>query len=414
MPPSRYAIPTRAWALLFLTGIAGMLFSIDRQTLSVLKPMLKIELNWTDTQYSWLVSAFMVPYTLGYLVTGHLIDRWGTRLMMPLFLGTMSLATLLTGVAENLWAQGACRFVLGAAEAGIMPAIMVAIVTWFPPDRRGTANMLNKPLTVAGHILVAPLAVWITAEFGWRWAFILPGLLGIAAAKWWWFLDRDPPSYSAPTGPEPVPSYREIFRTKAIRGVLLARVISDPLWFFLIFWQPSYLQEELGMTLEEFGQVGWIPAAVSVGFIMSLGIFSDHLIRRGLAPARSRVRVLILATLLSPAVLLLPWVRQHGLAISLLTIIQIMTATWLSLTNLLISDLVPRRMVGTAVAIMSAFGAAMAGGFNLVAGPLIEGIGYHTLFVLCSLLHPISAAVLWWNYGSPALRRAFRHESAVL
>jgi MFS transporter, ACS family, hexuronate transporter len=411
MPPSRSAIPTRAWALLFLTGIAGMLFSIDRQILSVLKPMLKGELHWTDVQYSWLVSAFMVPYTLGYLVTGHMIDRWGTRLMMPVFLGAMSLATLLTGVAENLWAQGACRFVLGAAEAGIMPAIMVAIFTWFPPDRRGTANMLNKPLIVSGHILVAPMAVWITAEFGWRWAFILPGLLGIAAAQWWWFLDRDPPSYAAPADPQPVPSYREIFRTKIIRGVLLARIISDPLWFFLIFWQPSYLQEELGMTLAEFGEVGWIPAAVSVGFIMSLGILSDHLIGRGLAPARSRVRVLLGVTLLSPAVLLLPWVRPHGLAISLLTIIQIMTATWLSLTNLLVSDLVPRRMVGSAVAILSAFGAAMAGLFNLVAGPLIEAIGYQALFVLCSLLHPIAAAILWWNYGSPALRRAAQNKA---
>ena len=115
MPPSRPTIPTRAWLLLVLAGIAGMLFYIDRQTLSVLKSTLKDDLGWSDADYSWLVTAFMVPYTFCYLVTGQLIDRWGTRVMMPVFLGIMSVATMLTGLAGNLWTMGACRFVLGAA-----------------------------------------------------------------------------------------------------------------------------------------------------------------------------------------------------------------------------------------------------------------------------------------------------------
>ncbi|MDI1249640.1 MAG: MFS transporter [Lacunisphaera sp.] len=399
MLKSRHPVPARAWLLLLLAGVAGMLFYIDRQTLSVLKPTLKVEMGWSDTHYSWLVTAFMVPYTLCYLVTGQLIDRWGTRLMMPLFLGVMSVATMLTGLAGNLWTMAACRFVLGAAEAGIVPAVLVAIVTWFPRDLRGTANTFNKPLTVSGQILVAPLAAWITAGIGWRWAFLLPGLASLIAARMWWTLDRSPPEYGAPPAPASPPTYREVIRTKAIRGVLLARIISDPLWFFLIFWQPGFLQEELGMTLEKFGQVGWIPAAASVGFIMVFGVTSDWLIRRGWSPAASRIRILMAVSLLSPAILVLRWVDHHGLAITLLTIVQVMTATWLSMTGLLMSDLVPRRMVGTAVAIMSAFGAAMGTVFNLCAGPLIESVGYSTLLVLASLLHPLAAGILWWNYG---------------
>lgn len=392
-------IPPRAWALLLLAGVAGMLFYIDRQTLSVLKTTLKTEQGWSDTQYSWLVTAFMVPYTLCYLVTGQMIDRWGTRRMMPLFLGTMSLATLLCGLTGNLWTLGACRFVLGAAEAGIVPAVLVAIVTWFPYDRRGMANTFNKPLTVAGQVLVAPLAVWITLEFGWRWAFVLPGLLGIGAAKLWWLLDRNPPHYEDPQPAGAPVSFREVLRTRAIWGVMAARVISDPLWFFLIFWQPSFLQENLGMSLDKFGRIGWIPAAASVGFIMVLGVVSDWLIGRGWTPAASRVRILILTAALAPAVLALQWVDHQGLALTLLTIVQIMTATWLSMTGLLISDLVPRRMVGTAVAVMSAFGAATGAIFNLGVGPLIETIGYSTLLVVCSLLHPAAAGILWWSYA---------------
>jgi ACS family hexuronate transporter-like MFS transporter len=252
---------------------------------------------------------------------------------------------------------------------------------------------------VAGQILVAPLAVWITTGIGWRWAFMLPGLVGLIAARLWWTLDRSPPDYGEPPAPSTPPTYRDVIRTKAIRGVLLARIISDPLWFFLIFWQPGFLQEELGMTLEKFGRIGWIPAAASVGFIMVFGVTSDWLIRRGWSPASSRIRILMAVSLLSPAILVLRWVDHHGLAITLLTIVQVMTATWLSMTGLLMSDLVPRRMVGTAVAIMSAFGAAMGTAFNLCAGPLIEAVGYSTLLVMASLLHPLAAGILWWHYG---------------
>lgn len=204
-----------------------MLFYIDRQTLSVLKTTLKIEQGWTDTQYSWLVTAFMVPYTLSYLVTGQMIDRWGTRRMMPLFLGVMSIATLLCGMSTNLWTLGICRFVLGAAEAGIVPAVLVSIVTWFPYDRRGMANTFNKPLTVAGQVFVAPLAVWISLELNWRWAFILPGLVGMSAALIWWLLDRHPPLHQALPPVRPAVSFREVLGNRAIWGVLAASLYDE-------------------------------------------------------------------------------------------------------------------------------------------------------------------------------------------
>ena len=371
-----------------------MLFYVDRQTLTVLKTTLKTELNWTDTQYSWLVTAFMVPYTLCYLVTGQMIDRWGTRLMMPL-------ATLLTGLADNLWSIGACRFILGAAEAGIVPAVLVTIITWFPSDRRGMANTLNKPLTVAGQVLVTPIAAWIALELGWRWAFLLPGLLGIITAKLWWMLDRQPPHYgneSTPAAPTTAPAFREVIRNKSIRGLLIARLISDPLWFFLIFWQPGLLQEKFEMSLGTFGRIGWIPAAGSVVFLMLFGIGSDWLIVRGWTPLASRLRILMLTACLSPLVLAVNWVESAGLALALLTGVQIMTATWLNMTGLLMSDLVPRRMVGTAFAVMCALGAASGALFNQIAGPLIELVGYSALLAIGSLLHPVAAGILWWNY----------------
>jgi ACS family hexuronate transporter-like MFS transporter len=385
--------------IVFLAGLAGMLFYIDRQTLSVLKPTLGSEWNWSDADYGLLVTAFMVPYVLCYLVTGRWIDRWGTRRTMPVFLGAMSVATLGSGLAGGSLELGIWRAILGIAEAGIMPAVMVAIIQWFPADLRGTATTIHKPLIVAGQVFVAPIAAISALEFGWRWAFLLPGAFGLLCAAGWWFADRDAP-HAIPAGP--LPDYREVLARRDIRGVLLARLITDPLWFFLMFWQPALLQEELGLSLAEFGRVGWIPPAAALVGIMLLGMLSDHLVRRRCGTVRSRVLVIAGSTVISPAVIFLAHVDSVPLALGLLAIIQVMTASWLSLSGLLMADLVPGRMVGTTVAVMSAIGATSGALFNLAAGPLLDTFGYSRLLLAGAMLHPIGAFILWRAYLRPA------------
>jgi ACS family hexuronate transporter-like MFS transporter len=337
---------------------------------------------------------FMVPYTLCYLVTGRWIDRWGTRIMMPVFVGLMSVATLGSGLAASTRELSLWRALLGVAEAGIMPAVMVAIIHWFPPDRRGTATAVTKPMFVAGQILVVPFTAWIATELDWRWAFLFPGLLGIVCALAWWHCDRSVPHANQ----GPLPDYRAVLARREIRGLLLARLVSDPLWFFLMFWQPALLQEKLGLSLSDFGRLGWIPHAVALVGIMGLGVGSDWLVRRGHAPARSRVQVLIGSSLAAPAVLALAHVDSVPLALGLLAVIQVMTASWLSLSGVLMSDLVPVREVGTTVALMSAIGAATGSLFNLVAGSLVDAFGYSALLMAGALLHPVAAFILWRSY----------------
>ena len=396
------SVSLRSWVIILLSGLAGMLFYIDRQALSVLKTTLKDDWALTDVNYGWLVAAYMIPYTIFYLISGRLIDRWGTRIMMPIFLAGMAVATVGSGLAVGLWSFGATRVLLGVAEAGIIPAVMVAIVAWFPVNLRGTATTLNKPLTVAGPILVVPFAAWMSAHYGWRWAFIVPGVLSGAVAVAWWFTDRGAPAETALGTPRELPSFRTVLARKDIRGVLLARILTDPLWFFLMFWQPGFLQEELGVSLVDFGRLGWIPAATSLLGIMALGFTSDVLVRRGVAPARSRVRILIYAAALAPALIALTWTHSISVSLALLSLVQVMAASWLSFTGLLLSDLVPPRMVGTTVAVMSALGATAGLLLNLVAGPLIEAFGYNHLLAAGALLHPLAALVLWRAYLRPA------------
>jgi MFS transporter, ACS family, hexuronate transporter len=393
-------VTPRAWTVLLLSGFAGALFYLDRQTLSVLKTTLKLERGWTDTDYGWLVSAFMLCYTACSLFTGRWIDRWGTRRIMTLFIAMMSLATMACGLSGRLDEMAASRALLGLAEAGIMPAIYVAVFAWFPPEQRGTASTIKEPVYVMGLVLATPLAVWFTRHWSWHAAFIVPGAFGLLVAAGWWLADRAPPV--APLAVAPV-SYFEALRRRELWGVILARLISDPLWFFLFYWEPGFLQERLGMSLGELGRVGWIPTAVATAALLLSGVFSDWLVRRlGWSPARSRRIILQGLACLAPTVLALRFTENHVLAIVLLSFVRIMLVGWLNLTNLFMADLVPHKLIGTSIALMSAFGAATGLLCNAFIGPIIGTIGYGAIFTIGACLHPLAALVLWYCYRKPA------------
>lgn len=393
-------ISSRAWLIVVLCGFAGMLFYLDRQTLSVLKTTLKTEQGWTDTDYGWLVTVFMLFYTTCFFFSGRLIDRWGTRVMMPLFIGAMSVATLLSGLAGSLGQMGACRALLGVAEAGVMPAIMVAIFQWVPAHRRGLASTIKEPLYVVGQVLAAPLAVWFTMRWNWHTAFFAPGVIGIAVALAWWWTDKLPPDAARAAASTPPVKYRDVLGRREIWGVIAARLVTDPLWFFLIYWEPGFLQEQLGMSLGDLGRVGWIPTAVATTALLVFGPTSDWLVSRfGWAPARSRRVMLQTLALLAPLVLALHYVRQPAMAIVLLCLVRVMAVTWLNFTNILMADLVPSKMIGTAVALMSAFGAGTGLLCNAVVGPVVSSVGYGAIFAIGACLHPLAALILWRVYG---------------
>ena len=413
VPISPPRISGRAWAIVILCGFAGMFFYMDRQTLSVLKTTLKLEQGWSDTQYGWLVSVFMFFYTGCYFLSGRWIDRFGTRIMMPVFLGAMSLASVFSGLAMGLGQMGMCLALLGVAEAGVMPAVMVAIYNWVPAHRRGMASTIKEPLYVAGQILATPLAVWFTTTWTWRSAFFAPGIAGLVVVGLWWWIDQKKPteqteftSVPGVTSYAPITrstSYRDVLSRREIWGVILARLISDPLWFFLIYWEPGFLQDRLGLSLSQLGQIGWIPTAASTLVLLVLGAGSDWIVSRfGWTPARSRRVILQTLATLAPLVLVLHFVHQPALAIVLLCFVRIMAVSWLNFTNILMADLVPQRMIGTAIALMSAFGACTGMICNAFVGPIVSSVGYGAIFFVGACLHPVAAFILWRSYGRRA------------
>ncbi len=381
-----------------LVSVALLLFILDRQVLAVLKTTLKAKMGWTDVDYSWLVTGFSVAYTCGALVLGRFIDRAGTRIAATLSIAVMSIAAVLCGTARNFHEMLAARMVLGFADAGVTLAAVVAVARWFPVERRATAISFKTPIGLMGFVIAPPLVAMITLRHDWHYAFFIPGGIGLIVPAIWWWLDRNPPDYGvAPQPPRAVP-WRELFRYRALWGILLARVIAEPVYVFYTNWQPGYLQEGLGLTLAEVGRYAWIPPVVSSVLAVVGGFTSDRLVKRGMAPARSRASVMQALALLGASMWLLPFSRNWALAIGVFACIHMVYAQWNNLSTTLIADSLPRGFTGTAFGVLNFLIGVVGAVVNLAIGALIQAFGYDVIFAVLGLLYPLAALVLWWFY----------------
>jgi ACS family hexuronate transporter-like MFS transporter len=396
-------VPIMAWYVLALMTVDNVLSQIDRNAVSILKTTLKQEFELSDTDYGILVTAFLVPFAVFFVICGQLVDKFGSRVTLTGFASVWSLATIAFAMSNSFTELVIWRAVLGAAEAGLMPATIYALVSWFPKDRIATIYAIKNPLQALGPILTPPLIAGLALAFGWRMAFIIPGTLGLFFALLWWFADRNPPSYVSlkPDSDKVAPklSLVQLAKSPIIWGVLAARLISDPTWFFFQNWQAGYLQERLGWSLQEVGQLLWIPPLANIVFILIMAWLSDALIARGWNPARSRIRIIQVLALLAPFIAILPFVENPAIVLVLLTLIYFMTFTWAAFTNILMADLFPKHQVGSAVGLINCVGTVGAAMFNFGVGPIIEAHGYLPVFFGLALLHPIAAVLLQIFYA---------------
>lgn len=389
-----------AWWVLALMTLDNVLGMIDRNTVSVLKTTLKDAYNISDSDYSLLVTAFMVPYAIFYVICGRIVDRFGSRGPLTAFVSIWSLATVAAGLSTSFPQLVVWRAVLGAAEAGLLPATIYALVRWFPRGKLATVYAIKTPLQALGPIVSPPLIAGLALAFGWRSAFVIPGAVGFAFAIAWWFSDRNPPRYREKAQPTVVTeaSLGRLLRNPLLWGILLARLITDPVWFFFQYWQAGYMQEQLGVTLAQVGQLLWIPPFVNCAATLITAMISDRLIAKGWSAPRSRMRVMQGVMPLAVLIALLSIFDSVSSFIVIATSTYILAFTWLYLSNILIADLFPKELVGSAIGLVNCVGTIGAALFNAAAGPLIESFGYAPMFIVCALLHPLAAVVLQFFY----------------
>ncbi|MGH7947126.1 MAG: MFS transporter, partial [Opitutaceae bacterium] len=298
------------WWIAGLLLIASILNYVDRQTLSILAPTIQADLALSDAQYGNIVSLFLVAYTIAYLVSGRIVDALGPRASLALFVGWWSVANMLTGLAKSAFSLGAFRFLLGLGEAGGYTASPKVVSQWFPPKDRGIAVGLYSVGGAIGATIAPVLVLFLAQHYGWRGAFVATGALGLIFVGVWLVVFRQPENHpwltaeertlirsgvSSEASPEVEPvlseaaRWKSIVTTPAVWALMLARLLTDPVWYFFQFWMPKYLHSVRGFEQHQLAQMWMIYLAADIGFVGS-GFVSGWLIRRGREAREARLR----------------------------------------------------------------------------------------------------------------------------
>ncbi len=393
----------RRWLILGIIFFAIVLNYIDRQILSVLKPVLKGEFGFDDRGYALLVNVFTVCYALMYPVSGWLVDRFGAKRVMFAGVLTWSVACVGAGLTRSLAAFSFFRGMLGVAEPTAFPAQLRTVTMWFPGTLRATANSVCVAGGTFGAIIAPPLVAWLALSFNWHMAFLVPGLLGIVVAVLWITVYRDPPAeIAAQTGqtdaagvPTPAFTWRQLWGTRTLWAILCIRFVSDPVWYFCLFWLPGYLQENSGLTLAQVGMVGWIPfLAADLGGI-GTAAWSDSMVRRGMEPLRARKRMLTAVACLAPLCVLTPHLPHPAATLAIFSLVAVACLSWLFSLSVVIAEAFPLRNAASVLGIAGGFGAAGAVVFNAFVGEMMSSLGPTLVFAAMALLHPIAVLILW-------------------
>jgi len=385
------------WLILVMLFISTFLNYFDRQTLSVLKPVIKAEFGLDDRGYSHIVMAFLITYMFAYTLGGRFVVKVGSRISMAAFVGVWSLANLFTGLSQSLGQLTVCRVVLGAAEPGNYPAALRAAATWFPAKLRGFASSFYQAGAATAAVVAMPLIAFMASHWGWRATFMVPGVIGILWAIAWWWIYRQPSAEYMPrdAAKEAVKvPWSALLKDRNLRGIVLARMVSDQVWYFCLFWMPGYLQENLNLTLIQAGLIGWVPfLCADLGGVVS-GVASDRMVARGVAPWQARKRVLMLVALLAPLAMLIPFASHLWIAIVAFCAVAVVCQVWLFNLTTLVADVFPRNTVASVLGISGSFGAFGGLISNVLIGSSVGTLGFLPVFVVMGCLHLIAAALI--------------------
>jgi len=419
---SRRGWPNLRWWIIALLFLSTVINYMDRQNLSILARTIQNDLGISDLQYSYVVQCFLLAYTVSYLFAGRITDYLGTRASMAAFVIWWSIADMATSLSRGVLSLGFFRFLLGVGEPGNYTAAPKAVSEWFPPRERGLAIGIYTAGATMGAAIAPPLIAYLAMHFHWRAVFLVTGSLGLLWTIPWLWLYRRPEQHPRITvkelglikdqspeaaAAETMPAegrWRYILKRRETWILMFGRMVTDPVWYFYLFWFPKYLTDARQLSLGEVGRIAWmVYFAADLGCILG-GYLSGRLIRRGIAPVRSRIWVMTLAAVLLPLSPLINSAPTPLLAVSIASVAAFAHMAWLISLSTIIVDIYPKPVVGTVfglVAAGSGFGGMLS--TNLI-GRAVTSYSYEPVFVVMGFLHPIVYLLVRTIQGKGATR----------
>jgi MFS transporter, ACS family, hexuronate transporter len=417
-PGVRTSGGTRWWIVwtLFFSTVTNY---ISRQTFSVLAPMLASQYHFSHSDLARILGAFQISYAITWLLGGIFLDAIGTRLGLALAVSFWSVVNIFTGFASSVSGFSTFRFLLGVGEGLNWPGASKTVAEWFPSQERSLAVAIFDSGSSVGGALAALVIPWVAIAYGWRWSFVFSGALGFVWLAMWLRvyhpIDRHPRVSAEEValiraGQDATLQVNEargfarwlgLIRNSNVWAIVLGRGLTDPIWWFYIFWLPQYLSDARGFSLKRIALFAWIPfVAADLGNFTG-GYISGYCIRRGIPVIRARMWVCAISCL--PILAGIPAARVHSAysALALICVALWGYASWSTMGLTLPSDLFPQNVVATVTG-FSGFAAGLAGAaFTFVVGFVVDRYSYAPAFLIAGLLPIVATGLLFLLISVP-------------
>ena len=393
------------WRILALLFFATTINYLDRILLGLLLPAIRQETGITDQEYGYVTGAFQLAYTVGFLIAGKYIDRVGTRRGYAVALTWWSVAAGLHALSAGWVSLGGWRALLGLGEAGNFPAAIKGVAEWFPrKDRAFATGIFNAGSNVASMV-GPPIMVAINERYGWRSCFLLTAALGAIWLVFWLTMYHTPETHpkvgaaelayvrsdAAAEASEPTLTWSQVLGFRQTWGFAIAKFLTDPVWWFYLYWVPPYLFDVRGMDLN---QIGWmLPVIYLMADFGSVGggWLSGFLMKRGWPNGKARKAAMGLCAGLMPVAALSVLADGPALAIGLISIATAAHQGWSANLYTTASDVFPKAATASVTGIGGCLGGV--GGFlfsAVIPGYVVTHFGYTPMFLMYGTFHLIA------------------------
>jgi ACS family hexuronate transporter-like MFS transporter len=377
------------WWIVWTLFLSTAINYINRQTLSVLAPVVSREFHLNHSQLSNIFGAFQFAYAATWLIGGIFLDLVGTRLGLSIAVIWWSLVSVLTTFANSAFSLGALRFLLGIGEGFNWPGASKAVAEHFPAQQRSVAVAIFDSGSSVGGAVAAIVIPWIAMTLGWRYSFTFSGILGFIWLAIWLAVyprsRRDPqPAERASLNLRTLATWSALLKRSDTWAVVIGRSLTDPIWWFYVFWLPQYFSDTRGFSLKQIAAFTWIPfVAADLGNFAG-GLSSGALVRRGMPVIRARKWVCVVSCI--PVLAGIPAVLSASpySSLALICLALFGYASWSTMGLTLPSDLFPPEVVATVTG-LTGLAAGLSGTvFTLLVGTLVDHFSYLPAFVLAA------------------------------
>jgi len=396
------------WTICALLFFATTINYIDRQILGILAPDLQKIIGWSEVEYSTIVTAFQAAYAIGLLLFGRFIDRYGNRIGYSIAILVWSVAAMAHAAARTAFGFGVARFALGFGEAGNFPSAIKTVAEWFPKKERALATGIFNAGCNVGAVIAPAIVPWITVTFGWPAAFLATGAIGFIWVIFWILLYDVPEkkkrlsqkelAYILSDPPERAPEkigWLGLLKYKQTWAIVIGKFLTDPIWWFYLYWLGKFLNARFGLTLLKLGlPLVAVYALADIGSVGG-GWLSSALIKKGGTVNRSRKAVMLACALCVVPVMAANQVSGLWSAVLLIGLAAGAHQAWSANIFTFASDMFPKKAVGSVTGLGGMAGAIGGMLFSTLAGHILKWTGsYFILFIISGSAYLLALGII--------------------